>query len=252
MSEISPLRPLPRFISCVGAGPVRTYQPPAREPDWQVSDPACFSRWPGSFARFDQKSSSWRTFQRLLVGGFQPYSGRWPLSGMMRGGEVCEHRRWAHHTDGNDGSVSVGWPTAAKWDGHDSLLTLSKEGWMCRAVKWRRKNVKGVPNIQYPLAVAVRFNLVRSDVMALVDKHSKTDPVIPDHFYLDGKQQLNPTWVESLMNFPEGWTLPDGPPLRGNSSHGKHHDCTTHQADDTSEIPESPHSVIQSSPPVLN
>lgn len=111
MSEISPLRPFHLSISCAGAFPVRTSAQPARAPDWRVSDPGCFSRWPGSFASYAPESSSWRTSQRLLVGGFQPYSGRWPLSGMMRGGEVCEHQRWAHRTGGSGGSVSRGWPT---------------------------------------------------------------------------------------------------------------------------------------------
>ena len=113
MSEISPLRPLHLSISCAGAFPVRTSAQPAREPDWLVSDPACFSRWPGSFASYDPESSSWRTSQRSLLGGWIPYSGRWPLSGMMRAGEVCEHQRWAHRTDASAGSVSRGWPTPA-------------------------------------------------------------------------------------------------------------------------------------------
>jgi hypothetical protein len=34
---------------------------------------------------------------------------------------------------------------------------------------------------------------------------------------------LNPDWVESLMGFPPGWTLTDGPPCSGrNSTTGSH------------------------------
>jgi len=119
MSEISPLRPFHLSISCAGAFPARTSAQPAREPDWLVRDPACFSRWPGSFASYAPESSSWRTSQRSIIGGFQPYSGRWPLSGMMRGGEVCEHQRWAHLIGVKDGSVSLGWPTPTKNSGGD-------------------------------------------------------------------------------------------------------------------------------------
>jgi hypothetical protein len=46
-----------------------------------------------------------------MFGGSMRYSGRWPRSGMMRAGEVCEHRMWALHTGASGGSVSHGWPT---------------------------------------------------------------------------------------------------------------------------------------------
>lgn len=140
MSEISPLRPY-SLLTCWQAGfRARTYRQPAREPDWQVSDPACFSRWPGSFASYDPESSSWRTFQRSLLGGWIPYSGRWPLSGMMRGGEVCEHQRWAHPIAENGGSVSRGWPTPSLTDfkgGH------SPEVFDKRRARLKKKGING-------------------------------------------------------------------------------------------------------------
>ena len=113
MSEISPLRPSPRLISCAGAFPARISVLPAREQGWQVRNPGCFLRWPGSFASYDPASSSWKTCQRSLVEGFQPYSQKWPRAGMMRAGECSELTiQWsAHRTGGNAGSVSRGWPT---------------------------------------------------------------------------------------------------------------------------------------------
>lgn len=115
MSATSQHHPSPLRISSAAVSPVRTSPPPAREPGWLVSDPACFSRWPESFASYDPASSSWRTSQRSLLGGWMSFSGRWPLSGTMRGGEVCEHRRWVHLTEESDGSVSGGEPKVMPW-----------------------------------------------------------------------------------------------------------------------------------------
>ena len=117
MSE--PLEPTtwsPLTFSVEGSH-ARTSPEPGRERVWRVKDPGCFSKWPASFAIYDPAFASWKTFQRSLLGGFQPYSGPWPLSGMMRAGEVCEHRRWAHRTAESGGSVSRGWPTMPASEG---------------------------------------------------------------------------------------------------------------------------------------
>lgn len=252
MSEISLHHPSPLSISSVAAFPVRICPSQAKEPAWRVIDPACFSRWPGSFGSWCPASSSWRTCQRLLVGGWMSYSGPWPLSGTMRAGEVCEHQRWVRPTVESGGSASAGWPTAAKWDGHDSLLTLSKAGWLCRAVRWRRKKIRGTPNVQYPLTIAVRFNLLRADAMKRVDDLSRAEAVAPEHFYLDGEQQLNPDWVESLMGFPPGWTSLDaGPPPQDHSTTGSLRGSISHQAGDIKETSASQPSEIQLFQPAL-
>jgi hypothetical protein len=111
--------PSPLSISSAAGFPVRISPSPGMARGWRVSGPACFSRWPGSFASYDPGSSSWKTSQRSLLGGWAPYSGSWPLSGMMRGGEVCEHQRWAPPIDVSGGSASGGWPTPAAADNRD-------------------------------------------------------------------------------------------------------------------------------------
>jgi len=257
MSEISPLRPSPRLISCAGAFPARTYRQPAREPAWLVSDPACFSRWPGSFASYDQESSSWRTCQRSLLGGWIPYSGRWPLSGMLRGGEVCEHQRWVHHTAGRGGSVSLGWPTptaqAAKhgapteWEkqsGRNGLWIAAAQAWPTPAaqtfdqspevfdarrarLKLTAQNGNGAGRL---LAVEVRRAW---PTPAASDNRNRGGPSMPciQRRIEKGRQvmltmsvdgRLNPAWVEMLQGFPQGWSLTDGPPLLDHSTHGSH------------------------------
>ena len=47
-------------------------------------------RWRGSFVRYDPDTSTWRTHQSSLLGGFTEFSETWPSSGSMRNGECCE------------------------------------------------------------------------------------------------------------------------------------------------------------------
>lgn len=50
------------------------------------SEAGCGGITPGSLARYDPGSSSWRTSQLCLVEGWEQFSGTWPRSGMMRNG----------------------------------------------------------------------------------------------------------------------------------------------------------------------
>ena len=47
-----------------------------------------------SFACYDRSTSSWRTSQRSLFEGWEPFSAPWPRSGMMRNGK-CYLRQTA-------------------------------------------------------------------------------------------------------------------------------------------------------------
>jgi len=44
-------------------------------------------RWPESWVRFDQATSSWKTHQFSLLGDLESFSGTWPQWGMMVSGE---------------------------------------------------------------------------------------------------------------------------------------------------------------------
>jgi len=257
MSEISPLRPFHLSISCAGAFPARTSAQPAREPDWRVRDPACFLKWPESFASYDPASSSWKTSQRSILGGWIPYSQKWPRAGMMRDGECSELTiHWsAHHTAGRGGSVSRGWPTPKTAGSGET-----PENWKRRAE--RVKNTPGshgAPGMPLDVAViwptpdAGVFNYAESPeswdqrkqrhrnngrILSVEVKRwptasatdykgsSKsgqrrgqlTEPIEPG-----SGGRLNPAWVEMLQGFPQGWSLTDGPPLLDHSTHGSHH-----------------------------
>ena len=62
-------------------------------------------RLSGAFAFFDPDSSSWKTPQRLLQGGFTEFSGTWPRWGTMRNGACWERTKLELHTSGTDGGA---------------------------------------------------------------------------------------------------------------------------------------------------
>lgn len=68
----------------------RTSPSPVAETDSTESGPDSGERWPASFARWDPDTSTWRTPQCSLLGGYTEFSETWPNSGLMRNGECWE------------------------------------------------------------------------------------------------------------------------------------------------------------------
>ena len=64
---------------------------------------------PGSLAKFDPDTCSWRTYQRCLDGGWELFSATFPAWGMMRSGELYRLRTLVHRISGNGCGY---WPTA--------------------------------------------------------------------------------------------------------------------------------------------
>ena len=71
----------------VGDSPAKTSAQPGVAQASTESDQGFGWKWPGSFAKYDHDSRSWRTRQCSLLGGLEPYSETWPRWGSMRGGE---------------------------------------------------------------------------------------------------------------------------------------------------------------------
>jgi len=66
------------------------------------------------FAKLDPDLSSWRTSQRCLVGGFQPFLETWPRSGTMQSGTVYQLKPSAPTTGGTACSL-LPTPAVAKF-----------------------------------------------------------------------------------------------------------------------------------------
>ena len=94
--------------------PARTSQPPEAqtERDSPGNEADFGLRCSESFARWHRESSSWKTAQRSLFGGLEPFSDNWPRWGMMRSGECSRLETLAHDTNvtGYGYSETVGTP----------------------------------------------------------------------------------------------------------------------------------------------
>lgn len=74
---------------CVEGSRVRTYPAELKTHlESLVNALDCGPKWPGSLARFDLRTRSWRTAQCLLQGGLELLSGTWPKWGMSQDGEL--------------------------------------------------------------------------------------------------------------------------------------------------------------------
>jgi hypothetical protein len=72
--------------SSARASPARTSPLPGQAPDLPEPVRDSGGKWFEPFAWFDRDTRSWRTWQRCLVGEWEPFSGTWPRSGMTRNG----------------------------------------------------------------------------------------------------------------------------------------------------------------------
>jgi hypothetical protein len=68
----------------------KTLAQPEKAMDLTESDQECGSTWRGSFVKYDQDMSLWRTHQCSFLGDLEPFSGIWPHWGLMRDGECWE------------------------------------------------------------------------------------------------------------------------------------------------------------------
>ncbi len=74
-------------------------------------------KWPASFAKWDQGTSSWRTRQFSLAGDLEPYLETWPQWGLMLDGECWEQAMSVRHTAGNESGLCLSTPTCVNMGG---------------------------------------------------------------------------------------------------------------------------------------
>ena len=70
----------------------RTSATPEGKPGWPARGAVFGTSTLESLANYDRDTSSWRTYQRCLSGGWMPYSGAFPASGMTRSGTLYRLR----------------------------------------------------------------------------------------------------------------------------------------------------------------
>lgn len=209
-------------------GPVPDLPEPVRDSSGHYYEP---------FAWFDRNTRSWRTWQRCLVEGWEPFSGTWPRSGMTRSGIAYRRAPLVRLTDGTvSGSLlptpeasntkavalrSAGrsprnflapLPTPRPCTGKRSSGANRTE--IMRALeKWPTPHAnchtgagsqgrKGGLNLQTAVKFATPTARDWRSGKASPETHAKNSRPLSEQ--IGGA--LNPTWVEWLMGFPLGWT----------------------------------------------
>lgn len=135
---------------------------------WKESEAAWFSRYFVLSKESRRPSCSWKTSRPLGRAEVNEWGKNWPRSGMIAGGIVYPLMTWERRTKESDGSCLL--PT----------VTASSYG----------TGVGGQ---------AGRVGKVRPSLNTMATKNLWPTPQ-------PAPGQLNPAWVEWLMNFPLGWT----------------------------------------------
>ena len=178
----------------------KTSQPQAMEQDLKATAADSGGKPLQPLASYDQMSSSWRTCQPSLLEELEPFSGRWPRSGIVLSGIAYQLDTLAHRTKGIASGLSESgmWPTPTGMDHIDRqgmrpsrAATNRKTGYLSEMIKmWPTpKSTASGPDY-------ARVNRPRSEGDDLATSVARENPT----------GQLNPPFVEWLMGFPIGWT----------------------------------------------
>jgi hypothetical protein len=112
----------------------------------------CGEKWHGSFTKWDQDSSLWRTHQCSLLGDLEPFSETWPQWGLMRNGECWEQTTLERTIRGTGyGFEENKWATPTTMDKlpPKSAQALHKEATQARPGRSKPANLRDqVSNMQ--------------------------------------------------------------------------------------------------------
>jgi hypothetical protein len=103
------------LTSFLAGFPARTSASPVAVQASTARSPGCGEKWPGSFAKYSPDSSSWRTPQLSLLGGWDEYSETWPRWGSMRNGECWERETPELHIGGTGSGYLLPTPSASSY-----------------------------------------------------------------------------------------------------------------------------------------
>jgi hypothetical protein len=156
----------------------------------------CGKKWHGSFTKFDQNLSLWKTHQCSLIEDWEQFSGIWPNSGSMLNGECWERQILEQSTTEKeygllpDNEKFFHTPTTGSSGGSNSRKAMVKRG-----VTWPT-----------PTTPSGGGNAGGSGAHKNAIKNGTYIP-----------SSINPNLYEWLMGWPQGWT--DLKPLEMGKSH---------------------------------
>jgi hypothetical protein len=213
------------LMSCLEAFPVRTFPVQERERESKENEAPCGNTWQESSAKFDLASSSWKTHQCLWEEDLPSSSLILPKWGMMRSGVL-----WERTTPGlpTSGTESGSWGTPRAGMGRSPACHYDRGrgnleeqvGAAEYAKTWPTpcaRDHKGVSgsgrqakrgNPQDTLCNAVAGRMWPTPKAQDAKNNGSPSQMVKNTKPLNAEVggQLNPTWVEWLMNWPLGWT----------------------------------------------
>lgn len=170
---------------------------PETVPELTENAAECGTTWPASLVKLDLATSSWKTAQHSLLGGWVEFSQTWPRWGLMRNGECWERPTLAHRTNG---SASGSWPTPTVCGNYNRKGASATSGdGLATAVNQR---TWPTPTATSYKGWSPNHNRAHTD--------DRLDYTVEREAYQLGQQtppmRLNPEWVEWLMGWPIGHT----------------------------------------------
>ena len=100
----------------------RTSASPEVEPESTAQEADSGEKWPGSLAKYDRDTCSWKTAQLSLLGDSEQSSVTWPRSGLMLDGQCWELPTLERRTDASESGY---WPTP------NAMLATSDVNFRC-------------------------------------------------------------------------------------------------------------------------
>ena len=168
---------------------VRTYPLLGGVPESTASDQGCGEKWRASLAKYDPDSCLWKTAQLSLLADSDEFSETWPKWGMTRNGECWERMTLVPRIE-ESGSGS--WPTP--------VATLWKNGKSGKGFSMNlNEAVKKWPTPRSCSAMAATLTNKG-------ERFPNLETVMANRDSSTVGGRLNPTWVEWLMGWPQGWT----------------------------------------------
>lgn len=192
------------LMSSVVASRAKIYQRPAAVPELPENVVGYGGRCYQPFAWYDHATQLWRTWQRCFLGEWETFSEVWPKAGMTRNGIAYRLMTSVPRIAGKEFGLYVQTPIKSnsvpskKLRDAENRLPTPKE--YLRGV-WDRKG-----QVIYRTPIA-SDNRDRGNSSSLcVQKRLKKGRQITLSQSLPGTGQLNPRFIEWLMEFPDGHT----------------------------------------------
>jgi hypothetical protein len=203
--------------------PARTLAAQERVQESPGSDQDCGAKWPGSLARYDRDTHSWKTAQYSLLGDLAEFSETWPRWGTMRNGVCWERQTLERRTDEIESGCWLSTPTksmsqrsAEFAEGRlptpaefvEKYPTPTKSDATRSGTSMRKDNnllEGGLHGVSLHHYVAMWPTPTKHDAKDTGTAPSEGERNTPCLSYQAGGK-LNPPWVEWLMGWPIGWT----------------------------------------------